>query len=70
MVLYLILGFIAVFLGVILVRAALFRPKKEKREVADGVTFDRENAINALQQLICCKTVSYADSQLEDNEAF
>lgn len=67
---YLILGFIAVFLGVILVRAALFRPKKEKREAAEAVTFDRENAINALQQLIRCKTVSYADSQLEDNEAF
>lgn len=70
---YLFLGIIAVFLlfiGVLLVRAAVFRPKVLSCKAPQPVNIDRNKAVNALQSLISCKTVSYSDPSLEDNKAF
>lgn len=72
--LYVILGsFLAAFLlfvAIILIRAAVFRPKAQPRIDEEPVKFDGDAAVSALQQLIRCKTVSYYDPTLEDDAEF
>ena len=60
----------AVFLAIILLRAAAFLPKDEPRPDVEPVEFDREAAVNALAALVRCRTVSYADHSLEDDAEF
>ena len=67
---YVILGIFALLLAVILIRAALFNPKPQKAASQEEVTFDREKAIDALQQLVRCKTISYNDHRAEDEAEF
>lgn len=70
MVGYIIGGLIAAFLVVILIRAALFRPKTQPVAQPAPVEFDRQAATDALAALIRCKTVSYHDHSLEDDAEF
>ncbi|MBE6976472.1 MAG: M20/M25/M40 family metallo-hydrolase [Ruminococcaceae bacterium] len=65
-----ILGVFALFLAVILIRTALFRPKAQPPVSDETFHFDRQAAVNALQQLVQCKTVSYNDHSLEDDAEF
>ena len=67
---YIILGIVALFLAVVLIRTALFRPKPQPAVSQDPVDFDREAAINALAELIKCRTISYNDPSLEDEAEF
>ena len=67
---WMILGLVAAFLALLLIRAALFNPKKKPLPEAAQVSFDKEAAISALQQLVQCKTVSYNDKALEDEAEF
>ncbi len=69
-ILYIVLGVSALFLGVILLRAALFKPKTHPVTEAEPEVFDREAATSALQQLVRCKTISYYDASLEDDGEF
>ena len=69
-VLYIILAALVVFIAVLLIRAAAFRPQKEEPVVAEPEQFDREKAVRDLQALIRCKTVSYRDRALEDDAEF
>ena len=68
--LYAALGLLALFFGVILLRAAMFKPKKYPVTQSDPEEFDGDRAISALRQLVRCKTVSYYDSSLEDDGEF
>ena len=61
-----IIGFIAI----ICIRVALFNPKTSTRSESREVNFDEELAINALQQMIECKTISDRDKSLEDDAEF
>ena len=65
-----ILAVIAVFLAVVLIRTAMFKPKEAGRESFEDVSFDGEAAVNALAELIRCRTVSYNDHSLEDDAEF
>ncbi len=67
---YVILSLLALLLAVILLRALAFRPKAQKQEAAEPVNFDKDAAVDALSQLVRCKTVSYNDPALEDDEEF
>lgn len=67
---YVIAGIFLVFVAVIAVRTALFRPKPQNKIPQEIIDFDRERAISALQRLIRCKTVSYNDPNLEDDREF
>ena len=67
---YVILGVVGLLLAVILLRAALFNPKPQKAVSQEEVHFDREKAIDALQQLVRCKTISNHDPALEDEGEF
>ena len=68
--LYILLGLIAVFLGVILIRAAMFRPRPQEAVSQESVSFDKDAAVASLAELIKCKTISYNDHNLEDDAEF
>ena len=65
-----IAALIVVFLAVVTVRALRFIPKPQPRLSQEEVSFDRDAAVDALAQLVRCKTVSYNDHSLEDEEEF
>lgn len=67
---WIILGILCVFLAILLVRALRFRPKPQPALRAEGVDFDKNAAVSALQQLVRCKTVSNVDPALEDDAEF
>ncbi|MBR7181599.1 MAG: M20/M25/M40 family metallo-hydrolase, partial [Clostridia bacterium] len=67
---WILLGALALFVAVVLVRALLFRPVGDKRPPAPALLFDGEAAVSALAQLVRCKTVSYYDKSLEDEAEF
>ncbi|MBR4961767.1 MAG: M20/M25/M40 family metallo-hydrolase, partial [Clostridia bacterium] len=68
--LYILLELTVVFLGVIFIRTVLFRPKTEPVTENEPVTFDRESTVDALRELVQCRTVSYYDHALEDDGEF
>ena len=67
---YIILGIIALFLAVVLIRTARFTPKAQPPISEEPVDFDKDAAVDALAQLVRCKTVSYNDHALEDDGEF
>lgn len=69
-VLYCFLAAVTILLAVILIRTLLFKPLPQPKIFDDSVKFDDKGSILALQELIRCKTVSYYDSDLEDNAEF
>lgn len=70
MVGYIILGVVGLLLAVILLRALLFNPKPQKPISQEEVHFDKASAVNALSQLVQCKTVSHDDHTQEDEAEF
>ena len=69
-ILYILLGLVALFFAVILTRALLFKPRKAAAADTAPVEFDKDGAVAALAELIKCRTVSYNDAALEDDEEF
>ena len=67
---YVILGLLLLFIAVILIRTAMFRPRADVQVEQTAVAFDRDAAVSALQALIRCKTVSYYDPAQEDDAEF
>ncbi|MBE6592914.1 MAG: M20/M25/M40 family metallo-hydrolase [Ruminococcaceae bacterium] len=59
-----------IFLAVIFIRAAAFKPKPQPSVDTDGISFDSARAVSTLQELVRCKTVSYRDHSLEDDAEF
>ena len=70
MVGWVILGVIVLFLLVLVVRALCFNPKPQNRITPDPIAFDEKAAVENLQQLVRCKTISYNDKSLEDEAEF
>lgn len=69
-VLYVLLAALIVLVAVVLLRTAAFKPKAQDEVKAESVEYDREAAIDALGQLVQCKTVSFYDKEQEDNAEF
>ena len=67
---YIILGVIAVFLAVVLIRTANFKPKPQPEISQEEISFDRDAAIRNLAELVKCRTISYSDHTLEDDAEF
>ena len=65
-----VLGAIALLLAVLVIRALLFNPKPQNYGEREAVDFDKEAAVNALQKLVQCKTISYNDPAQEDDGEF
>jgi len=60
----------AALIAVLLLRAAAFKPQPEEAADSTPEAFDEQKAIDHLQALIRCKTVSYRDKSLEDQAEF
>ena len=67
---YLILAALAVFIAVVAVRTANFKPKEQPPISDEEISFNKERTIEALAELVRCKTVSYSDPSLEDDAEF
>ena len=63
----LILALVLLFAAVVAVRTVRFTPKPQPEISDEEISFDRDAAVDALAQLVRCKTVSYNDSSLEDD---
>ena len=68
--LYILFGIFALFLAVVAIRTALFRPKAQPPVSDAPAPFNRDKAVRALAELVKCRTVSYNDHTLEDNAEF
>ena len=58
------------FIAVLLARAVCFTPKAGVVAQETEEAFDKDRVIENLRMLVRCKTVSYADSTLEDDAEF
>ncbi|MEG2677218.1 MAG: peptidase M20, partial [Oscillospiraceae bacterium] len=58
------------FLAVLLVRAAMFKPTDGQRAVQNKVDVDGAHAIESLSEMIKCKTVSSRDKTMVDEGEF
>ena len=67
---YIILGLVALFFAVILIRTLTFKPKAQPAISNEEVSFDSVAAVHALSELVKCKTISYNDHDLEDDAEF
>ena len=67
---YVIIGVIAAFVGIVAIRTAAFKPKAQPAVSEEAVEFDRDAAIDRLAKLVRCKTVSYDDHSKEDDGEF
>ena len=60
----------SILIAVALVRTLTFKPKPQPAISQEKVSFDKDDAVNALAELVKCKTVSYYDHSLEDEREF
>ena len=65
-----LLALILVFLSVVLIRTARFKPPVQETASREEVTFDRDAAIHALGELVQCKTISRYTHEEEDDAEF
>ena len=65
-----VVGLIAGFLTVLIVRALLFRPLPQRQINDEPVQFNKAAAVTALQKLVQCKTISDYDHANEDEAEF
>ena len=65
-----IVSCIAALLLILVIRALLFNPKPENYGPREEIRFDAQKAVDALQQLVQCKTISYNDPAQEDDGEF
>ena len=67
---YILAGIVALFLAVVLIRTACFKPKAQPVLANEQVEFDKDRAVSNLAELVRCKTISYSDHSLEDDGEF
>lgn len=64
------IAIIVLLLLTILIRTLLFTPDKTAAAEREQIDFDRDGAVESLRELVKCRTVSYYDSQKEDDAEF
>ena len=67
---YILLAVVLLFVAVVTVRTIRFKPKAQPEISDEEYPFDKDAAVDALAQLVRCKTVSYNDHSLEDGGEF
>ena len=67
---YVILGLVAAFLAVLVIRALAFNPRTVPEKAPEPVAVEEAAAVAALQKLVRCRTVSYNDPAMEDEAEF
>ena len=66
----LIAAVLLLLIAVIAVRTIRFKPKPQPVLTGETYNFDRDAAVDALAQLVRCKTISYNDPAMEDDGEF
>ncbi len=69
-ILWVVLGLLVIFLAVVLVRAALFKPRREQEITAETIFLNEEKIVADMADMIRCKTVSYREEELIDRREF
>ena len=69
-ILIVILLLLLLIIGICVIRAITFVPKKEEKRVIEEVAFDKDSAIKSLAELVKCKTVSFYEHDKEDDSEF
>ena len=67
---YLFLFLAVLFVAVVAIRTIRFTPKPQPAVSEETYDFDKDAAVDALAQLVRCKTISYSDKSLEDDAEF
>lgn len=65
-----ILFFLLSFIAIIIVRTLMFTPNTNINNDREDIEFNSEESIKTLSELIKCRTVSYYDHSLEDDNEF
>ena len=65
-----IIGILAALLAVVFVRTLTFKPKAQPAVSEEQVIFDKDGAVDALAELVRCKTISNYDHSLEEEAEF
>ena len=65
-----ILCLAVLFAAVVIIRTLGFKPQAQPPVSEEVFDFDQEKAVDALAQLVRCKTISYNDKTLEADEEF
>ena len=69
-ILYVIVAVIVLFLAVLLIRAAMYKPYDELKPSGEKVILNEEKIVSDMVEMIRCKTVSYNDEKLINKEEF
>jgi len=69
-VLYIILAVLVIFFGIIFIRTAMFKPKPAVKTFDNEEIFDKQQTVENLRTLVRFKTISYRDSEKEDDSEF
>ncbi|MFQ6959573.1 MAG: M20/M25/M40 family metallo-hydrolase [Clostridium sp.] len=69
-ILYLILILLVLFLAVLVIRALSFKPKEEPEASGETLSLDSRKIVEDMAEMIRCKTISYNDASLIDQEEF
>ena len=69
-ILWVILAVIVAFLGILIVRALLFKPHEELVASGEKIELDEEKIVADMVEMIRCKTISYNDDALIDQAEF
>ena len=67
---FVLMCLLAIFVGIVVARTAAFKPKAQPAVSDETFDFDKDAAVDALAQLVRCKTISYNDKSLEDDAEF
>ena len=61
---------ITIILLICIIRALRFKPQPRVEKTVEPVSFDKQKAVNDLQEMVKCKTISNNDFSLEDDAEF
>lgn len=65
-----VLAAMVLFIGILVVRAVMFKPKEELRPSGEKIVLDEKKILEDMQRMLRCRTVSYNDESLIDQEEF
>ena len=68
--LFIILAVLVLFFGIIFIRTAMFKPKPAIKTFDNEEIFDKQQSVENLRTLVRFKTISYRDSEKEDDSEF
>ncbi len=69
-ILYIVLFVLLLLIAILLIRTFMFVPQKQDFKQIDIPDFDGDKAVESLQLMLKCKTISYNDTSLQDNAEF